>query len=90
MQVFGAKGGVIVSLERAASDPRPLSRLLAHEIGHYLGLYHTSEAVFDAHDPLDDTPLDEDSFLMHAIPQGDQLSPEQAGVMRRNPHVRAP
>ncbi len=34
-----------------------LSSSLAHEIGHYFGLYHTSEEpAKEAHDPIDDTP----------------------------------
>lgn len=30
--------------------------LIAHEIGHYLGLYHTTEANLERADPLSDTP----------------------------------
>lgn len=30
--------------------------IVAHEIGHYLGLYHTTEAEGTQFDPLDDTP----------------------------------
>lgn len=30
--------------------------LLAHEVGHWLGLFHTSEQGGFGHDPLDDTP----------------------------------
>jgi hypothetical protein len=33
-----------------------LASTLAHELGHQLGLFHTSEAEGDLHDPIDDTP----------------------------------
>lgn len=32
------------------------AQVLAHELGHYLGLFHTSEANGATHDPLPDTP----------------------------------
>jgi hypothetical protein len=30
--------------------------VLAHEVGHYLGLFHTSEQYNQGYDPIDDTP----------------------------------
>ncbi|VAX26170.1 hypothetical protein MNBD_NITROSPINAE02-1692 [hydrothermal vent metagenome] len=38
------------------TDQRILAKILAHEIGHYLGLFHTSERTGGIHDPLGDTP----------------------------------
>lgn len=38
------------------TDQRFLAKILAHEIGHYLGLFHTSESDGTTHDPIDDTP----------------------------------
>lgn len=52
---------VLVSTEKYAStlggalDAEGLASSLSHEIGHYLGLYHTSELDDGAHDPLSDT-----------------------------------
>lgn len=34
-----------------------LGRALAHELGHYLGLWHTTELVGVVLDPLEDTPI---------------------------------
>lgn len=33
-----------------------LASTVAHEVGHFMGLYHTSESSGNAHDPIDDTP----------------------------------
>ena len=41
-------------------DIRILSETLAHETGHYLGLFHPVELDFSAYDALDDTPECED------------------------------
>ena len=38
------------------TDQLYLSFTLAHEVGHYLGLYHPSEKYGKPHDPLSDTP----------------------------------
>lgn len=35
---------------------RQLGQTIAHETGHYLGLFHTSEGRGTKHDPLSDTP----------------------------------
>ncbi len=37
-------------------DHQQLASTLAHELGHQLGLFHTSEAEGDLHDPIADTP----------------------------------
>ncbi|MEQ1504678.1 MAG: hypothetical protein ABMB14_20730 [Myxococcota bacterium] len=39
-----------------AEDTRLLAETMAHEVGHYLGLFHPVEATWDAWDVLDDTP----------------------------------
>ena len=66
-----------------------LGRLLAHELGHYLGLYHTVESD-GTPDALDDTGTEN---LMHYLPQlsaSTGLSPQQRAVVRRHPLVRWP
>ncbi len=48
--------GVVVSAEDYKNTPDALARLISHEVGHYLGLVHTSESDGESHDPLSDTP----------------------------------
>ena len=71
----------------------------AHEVGHYLGLYHTSEHDGGAHDPIADTP--ECASGDGACPDGDNVmfwtgggarrlfTAGQGAVMRRHPLVVA-
>jgi len=48
--------GIAIATDMMAGEPQMLGRTLAHEIAHYLGLFHTSEADGSVYDPLDDTP----------------------------------
>jgi len=53
-----AQSGVImVSGFINQGDAWSAAALAGHEIGHYLGLYHTSEIGGGHHDPLNDTPV---------------------------------
>ena len=51
-----SKSGVIVSGVDLRDAPGDVGRIMAHEGGHFLGLYHTTEKDGSNHDPLDDTP----------------------------------
>lgn len=48
--------GIAIATDMMAGAPTELGRTLAHEIAHYLGLFHTSEADGSVFDPLSDTP----------------------------------
>jgi len=75
--------GVLVSLSGAELD-----RTIAHEMGHYLGLWHTYEAsISSIKDPLPDTPLAGTRNLMSPTPTDTELSPEQAVVLLAHPLV---
>ncbi len=48
--------GVAVTTLDLQSDPKSVARTMAHEGGHWLGLWHTTEQSGKLHDPLSDTP----------------------------------
>ncbi len=56
----GSFNGVLLSLAAHSTgsglDEQLLGETAAHETGHFLGLYHTSESNGFEHDPLSDTP----------------------------------
>jgi hypothetical protein len=53
-----SKSGMVVTTLDLADDPAYVGRIAAHEAGHFLGLFHTTEAdpALDLHDPISDTP----------------------------------
>ncbi len=51
-----AGSGIAIATDMMADDATMLGRTLAHEIGHYLGLFHTSEADGSVLEALQDTP----------------------------------
>src|SRR5438309_445465 len=72
-----APAGLVAAAPFAASptsalDTDGMGTTAAHEIGHYLGLYHTSERDGSEHDPIDDTP---------ECAAGDSACPDAANVM---------
>lgn len=48
--------GVAVTAKDLSADPKAVARTMAHEGGHWLGLWHTTEADGKLTDPLSDTP----------------------------------
>jgi hypothetical protein len=90
--------GVLVAAG-AFTDGGPIDRAAmavtwAHEIGHHLGLYHTSERDGRQHDPISDTPecdgsgpCDDESNVMFWTGGASRslLTPGQASVMRLHP-----
>lgn len=96
---------VLVSTEQYADfegylDVDGLSSSLGHEIGHYLGLYHTSERGGLDHDPIPDTPecdtdfgcssdfqrnLMTSSFRVDGPPSmRNRITPGQGAILRRH------
>jgi hypothetical protein len=48
--------GVAVTMTGYSRNPKQIGQTMAHEGGHFLGLFHTTEADGNAFDPLRDTP----------------------------------
>jgi hypothetical protein len=64
-----------------------LSRLIAHELGHYLGLYHSVEEDGTA-DLLDDTSANNLMNYRPSTTGASSFSASQFRIMRRHPAVR--
>lgn len=88
--------GVVVALDPSWSWD-DLAIAGTHEIGHFLGLLHTSDADGERPDPLDDTPecgsdgcsdAESDNLMYPTLTGSSKLSEDQAWVMLRHPLVR--
>lgn len=83
--------GVAVALTPIMGDAAILAHVMAHEGGHWLGLFHTSE-IIGTEDQMPDTPSGQqgNTFLMYpAVGGGTTISTNQAAVIRQHPEVTA-
>ena len=84
-----SRSGVAVAITAAGRDPNVLAHVMAHEGGHFLGLFHVIEMI-GGEDPLDDTPngSDANTNLMYpAVGGGTTLTAEQTRVVHNHPEV---
>ena len=68
-------------------DPPAIGQTIAHELGHLLGLEHTSEYDGVTHDAYSDTADNDTSYLMHADGTGAVISPQQQRTIMANPSI---
>ena len=83
----GGKDALFVRARSSLSDAES-GILVAHELGHFLGLYHTQE-MNGSVDAIDDTASGDDEYLMfnRVNIRSEKISPTQAKVMRASPWV---
>lgn len=101
--LHGSSGsGLVFSTASLGTDNATLGQTLAHEVGHFLGLRHTTEHLGLDHDPITDTPEcrlpdlaflcnDATNFMFPFSLGGDQQTGVTAGqefVLRRNPLIQ--
>jgi hypothetical protein len=93
--------GVVVSLAYLNKSYQETAQMMAHESGHFLGLFHTKESKATTHildlpmgelyDTITDTPNDpasaRNNLMFWVLTTSTTLTPGQAYVLRRNPLV---
>ena len=87
-----AHSGVVVTME--ARCYRVLGNVIAHEAGHFLGLFHNEEQDASQNpshvDPLPDTSSSTNNLMYWNEQGGEELSVGQGFVMRNNSLVELP
>jgi len=83
------RSGVVVAVFEQGDGEDYLGNVIAHEIGHYLGLYHSTESNGALHDTLLDTAENDTQNLMFWAYSQEQktLSANQGHVIRSHPLV---
>lgn len=90
---LGSGDGVLMATRHLDQNQALWSLALAHELGHFLGLFHARELGFDFFDTISDTPDDErarHNLMFGQVDEGDELSPLQGRLLRTSPLLRPP
>jgi MYXO-CTERM domain-containing protein len=76
--------GVVINYDSCWSQ-RSAGMVIAHEVGHYLGLFHPTEQSADPYpgDPIPDTVYGDADNLMHWQWGGDEITAGQSFVLLR-------
>ncbi len=84
-----AGNGIVVATSFAESHQN-LADVIAHEIGHYLGLHHTRETAADLEDTLRDTDRSETNLMFPIVGRGPKtVSVDQSWVLTRSAALSA-
>lgn len=91
---FTTRSGILASTFAKPTYPVEWAEVLAHEVGHFLGLYHTREVRGGIVDNIADTAEDEvgaaANLMFYNVTLSTQtdLTPDQGRIVRSSPLVR--
>ncbi len=91
---FATRSGILASTFAKPTYPVEWAEVLAHEVGHYLGLFHTSETSGGIVDNIADTADDEAGaaanimYFNVTLSTATTLTPDQGKIVRSSPLVR--
>lgn len=88
--VFASRGeSVIIGTSLLEDFPDEWTLIMAHEVGHFLGLMHVTQPGFDLDDNLEDTDGSGANLMFPLVDEitSEMLTPQQGIVLRQSPYV---